>query len=175
MLMIWLSILISLPAFAKEGGVEIDALLAKVGREAVLLSDLQRFSDVDKVLSCAGVVKREKPLPTERKALLDAYVNEELLYQEARAKKTSTSGQIPLSVQAILAKEGCRTRWLALGERYSKIWRTEVRIREGEAHLVRELEKRVLVERFRRNEVIPDVELWKREANVRYPVKIYLE
>ncbi|WP_207750259.1 hypothetical protein, partial [Clostridioides difficile] len=70
----------------------VDALLAKVGREAVLLSDLLRFADVEKVLECAGVVKREKPLPTERKALLNVYIDEELFYEKARAKKLGTGG-----------------------------------------------------------------------------------
>jgi hypothetical protein len=163
------------PASAATSGFEVDALLARVGRDAVLLSDLDRFADVDKVLQCAGVVKREKPLPTERKALLAVYVEEELFYQEARTKKTSTAGQIPLSVQRIQNKERCRAEWLALGDRYSKVWKTENRAREGEGMLVRELEKRVLVEKFRRTEVMPDVELWKREATARYPVKIYLE
>ena len=156
-------------------GIEIDAVVAKVGREAVLLSDLQRFTDVDRVLQCAGVVKREKALPAERKALLNAYIEEELFYQEARARKTSTAGQIPLSVQKIQSKPSCRRDWIALGESYGKIWKTENRAREGESMLVRELEKRVLVEKFRRAEVIPDIESWKREAAVRFPVKVYLE
>lgn len=162
-------------AAPKSAVIEVDALLAKVGNDAVLLSDLQRFRDVDQILQCAGVVKREKPLPAERKALLNAYVDEELLYQEARAKKVSTAGQIPLSVQKIQAKEACRGRWLKLGESYTKLWRTAGHSRDGEGMLVRELEKRVLVEKFRHAEAMTDVEIWKREASVRYPVKIYLE
>jgi hypothetical protein len=167
-------LLLALPAIA-AAPVEIDALLAKVGRDAVLASDLQRFADVDKVLVCAGVVKRATPLPAERKALLGAYIDEELFYQEARAKKLATAGQIPLSVQQIQSKEPCRAQWLKLGESYGKAWRTDKRTREGEAMLVRELEKRVLVEKFRRTESMPDVDLWKREASVRYPVKVFLE
>lgn len=166
----------SFPAASAElGGVEVDSLLAKVGREAVLLSDLQRFLEVEKIMSCAGISKREKPLPTERKALLSAYIDEELMYLEARAKKTSNTGQVPLSVQQILSKDGCRSRWVALGSKYSKIFRTELRAREGEGFLVRELEKRALIENFRRKELMPDAELWKREAALRYPVKVYLE
>jgi len=167
--------LLAWKAFAAEGGAEVDALLATVGRDAVLLSDVQRFADVDKVLECAGVVKRKEPLPSERKALLSLYVDEELFYQEARNKKTNTAGQIPLSVQQIQSKEACRAKWLALGDRYSKTWKTENRAREGESMLVRELEKRVLVEKFRKAESIPDLDLWKREALVHYPVKIFLE
>jgi len=156
-------------------GIEVDALLAKVGREAILLSDIQRYFEVDKVLLCAGVYKREKPLPAERKALLSAYIDEELMYLEARAKKINTDGQIPLSVQLILSKDSCRAKWLSLGDRFTKVFRTESRAREGEGLLVRELEKRVLVESFRKKEIMPDLELWKREASVRYPVKVYLE
>lgn len=158
-----------------EPGIEVDALLAKVGRDAVLLSDLERFADVERVLECAGVVKRDKPLPADRKGLLNAYIDEELFYQEARSKKTGTAGQIPLSVQKIQSKEACRREWLALGGRYAKLWKTENRAREGESMLVRELEKRVLVEKFKKSEAMPDAEIWKREASVRYPVKIYLE
>ncbi len=160
---------------ASDENIEIDSLLAKVGREAVLLSDLRRFSEVDKILGCAGVVKREKALPIERKALLNAYIEEELYYLEARTKKTGTLGQIPLSVQAIISKESCHSKWLALGERYAKIWKTETRSREGESLLVREFEKRVLVEKFRHTEVIADSDVWRREAAVRYPVKIFIE
>lgn len=169
------ALLLLLPLLSQAKTELVDALLAKVGQEAVLESDLQRFSDVDEVLICAGVVKREAALATERKLLLDAYIMEELLYQEARAKKTSTSGQIPLSVQAIQSKPACRSKWISLGTKYSKVWRTNQRSREGEGFLVRELEKRVLVEKFRRTELIPDPDLWKREASVRYSVKIYLE
>jgi hypothetical protein len=168
-------IIVAAHAWAADSGLEVDALLAKVGRDAVLLSDLERFVDVDKVLQCAGVVKREKPLPTDRRNLLNTYVDEELFYQEARNKKTSTAGQIPISVQAIESKESCRSQWLKLGERYSKIWKSEGHAREGESMLVRELEKRVLVQKFRGSEQIPDLDLWKREASVRYPIKIYLE
>jgi hypothetical protein len=160
---------------AQAAEVEIDALLAKVGQDAVLQSDLERFADVDKVLQCAGVVKREKPLPTERKALLSAYIDEELFFQEARSKKTSTAGQIPLSVQKIQSKEACRAQWLKLGERYEKVWKTENRAREGEGMLVRELEKRVLVERFKHAQAVNDVEIWKREAQAHFPVKVFLE
>lgn len=168
-------VLAGVAAAAEPAGVELDSLLAKVGREAVLLSDLQRFADVDKVLTCAGVVKRDTALPSERKALLNAFIEEELMYQDARIKKVSTAGQIPLSVQQILSTEKCRSRWAELGEKYSRAYRTESRAREGEGLLVRELEKRVLVLKFRKKEVIPDLDLWKREAALRYPVKIYLE
>ncbi len=160
---------------AETKGVEIDALVAKVGREAVLVSDLQRFSDVDKVLVCAGFIKREQELPSDKKGLLGAFIQEELMYLEARTKKVSTAGQIPLTVQSILSKENCRSRWVSLGEKYSKLFRTESRIREGEGLLVRELEKRVLVENFKKKEVMSDQDLWKREASARYPVKVYLE
>jgi hypothetical protein len=159
-LLAFLFIAFFLPAEAiAADSTEVDALLGRVGREAVLVSDLQRFSSVDKVLACAGVLKREKPLPTDRLALLRIYVDEELMYQEARAKKVSTAGQIPISVQMIQGKESCRSQWLSLGGKYSRLWRTETRPREGEGMLVRELEKRVLVEKFRKSEVIPDFEL----------------
>ncbi len=154
---------------------QIDALVAKVGREAVLQSDLVRFKEVDGVLVCAGVLKREKALSEDKKELLESYVDEELMYLEARSKKLSTAGLIPQAVRLIHKNEECKDRWQKLGQRYSRFFRTENRTREGESLLVRELEKRVLVEKFRKTELVSDGELWRREARGRYPVRAYLE
>jgi hypothetical protein len=154
---------------------ELDALIAKVGREVVLVSDLQRFRDVTGVLECAQIVRREPPLPDGKKALLDVYIEEELMYQEARSRKLSTAGLIPQAVRDIYKLDDCKNRWKKLGENYSKTYRTDTRVREGESLLVRELEKRVLVEKFRKSEALADGELWKRDAKTRYPVKVYLE
>ncbi|RYZ95199.1 MAG: hypothetical protein EOP11_25270 [Proteobacteria bacterium] len=153
----------------------VDALVAKVGREAVLLSDLQRFRDLSEILDCASVVRREGPLAADKKGLLDAYIEEDLMFQEARSRKLSTAGMIPQAVKAIHKVDACKERWQKLGAEYSKVYRTEARAREGESLLVRELEKRVLVERFRKSEAAADGEGWKREAKSRYPVKVYLE
>ncbi|RZA02531.1 MAG: hypothetical protein EOP11_16650 [Proteobacteria bacterium] len=161
-----------IPARAAE---TVDALVAKVGREAVLLSDLQRFRDVSGILDCAAVVRREVPLSADKKALLDGYIEEELMFQEAKARKLSTAGMIPQAVKAIHKTDACKERWQKLGAEYSKAYRTDARAREGESLLVRELEKRVLVERFRKSEAAADGEGWKREAKSRYPVKVYLE
>jgi hypothetical protein len=149
--------------------------VAKVGREAVLQSDLLRFREVAGILECAGAVKRNPPLPSESRQLLDAYVEEELMYLEARSKKISTAGLIPQAVRAIHQKEECKRRWQKLGQDFSAFFRTETRTREGEGLLVRELEKRVLVERFRKTELIADGELWRREVRNRHPVKVYVE
>lgn len=155
--------------------VEVDALLAKVGREPVLLSDLIRFRDVDRILGCAGQRVRDKDLPAEKKELLDFYVDAELMYLEARDKKISTAGLLPEVVKAIHKKEECKSQWQALGVKYAKHWKTEGRPREGESLLVRELEKQVLIEKFRKTELAADGESWRREERVKYPVKIYLE
>ncbi len=161
----------NLPAKA----VELDALVAKVGREPVMLSDLARFRDVDKVLGCIGKRPRDKDLPSDTKELLDFYIDVELMYLEARNKKISITGLLPELVRLIHKKEECKNQWQNLGEKYSKHWKTEGRPREGESFLVRELEKQVLVEKFRKTELSTDGELWRREERVKYPVKIYLE
>src|SRR5690606_31023782 len=103
-----------------KGAVEIDGLMAKVGREAVLQSDLSRFKEVVGVLSCAGVLKREEPLSSDRKKLIDAYIEEELMYLEARSKKIATAGLIPQAVSAIHKREECKARWQKLGQEYSR-------------------------------------------------------
>lgn len=153
----------------------VDGLVAKVGREAVLLSDLRRFRDVGRVLACAKVLVRAEAIPEGRKELLDMYVEEELLYLEARSRKLSTAGLIPQAVHAVHQDPACRDSWQKLGREYSKIYRTEQRVREGESMLVREVEKRLLVDKFRKGESISDGELWRREARARFPVKMYLE
>lgn len=170
----------SAPASAQSRGpaslnVAVDSLVAKVGNEAVLLSDLTRFAQVNEVLACAGVLQRDKPLPKEERDLLSAYVDDELIYLDAKSKKLTTGGMIPQAVRAIHDKGECRAQWQALGKKYSTFWRTEVRQREGESLLVRELEKQVLVERFRKTEIVTDADLWRREARTRYPVKILRE
>ncbi|MGE3261119.1 MAG: hypothetical protein AB7K68_05025 [Bacteriovoracia bacterium] len=155
--------------------VAVDSLVAQVGHEAVLVSDLTRFSQVNAVLICAGVLQREKPLPKDQKELLSAYVDEELIYLEAKGRKFTTAGMIPQAVRAIHDKSECHSQWQALGKKYSNFWRTENRLREGESLLVRELEKQILIERFRKTEIVTDADVWRREAKSRYPVKILLE
>lgn len=153
----------------------MDALLARVARESVTFSDLQRFREVDRVLTCAGIVKREAALPELVRPLLDVYIEEELMYLEARAKKIPVLGLMQAAVKSIHASEPCRTEWQSLGGKFGAFWKTPSRPREGESQLVRELEKRVLVEKFRKGEFGTDTELWKREVRARYPVKVYVE
>jgi hypothetical protein len=158
-----------------ETVVPVDALIAKVGREPVLQSDLNRFRDVYEVLNCSKFLSREVDTKAETKALLEAYIEDELMYLDARSRKVSTAGLIPQIIKAIHKNDICKEKWQKLGTSYSKLYRTETRLREGESLLVRELEKRVLVDKFRKTEVIADGELWKREAKSRHPVKVYLE
>jgi hypothetical protein len=171
--MLFFLLFISSLAFAQQP-VGVDALVAKVGREAVLQSDLLRFKEVKEVLVCAGVLK-EAPASGDKRQLLDAYVEEELMFLEARHRKVSTAGLIPQAVRLIHQNDLCKARWQRLGQEYSRFFRTKSRAREGESLLVRELEKRVLVERFRGTELVADGELWRREARARHPVKVYFE
>lgn len=158
-----------------DSTIPVDALIAKVGREPVLQSDLNRFRDVYEVLNCSKFLSREININAEPKILLEAYIEDELMYLDARSRKVSTAGLIPQVIKAIHKNETCKEKWQKLGISYSKVFRTETRLREGESLLVRELEKRVLVDKFRKSEVIADGELWKREAKSRHPVKVYLE
>ncbi len=155
--------------------MRLDGLLAKVGRESVSYTDLLRFREVDKVLACAGIVKRAADLPDQLRPLLDAYLEEELMYLEARSRKLSAPGMLQEAVSSIHKVPECKAGWQNLGERYGKFWRTASFPREGESQLVRELEKRVLVERFRKNELNADSELWRREVKARYAIKVYVD
>jgi hypothetical protein len=146
-----------------------------VGRESVTYTDLQRFREVDRVLVCAGIVKRATDLPEQLRPLLDVYIEEELMYLEARTRKLTIAGSLQETVKAIHQNSSCKSMWQNLGEKFGKFWKTPSRPREGESQLVRELEKRILVERFRKNELNADSELWRREVKVRYSVKVYLD
>src|SRR5690242_20249122 len=108
---IFLLFLCALPVFAQTEGTLLESLLAKVGREPVFLSDLQRFRELDEVLVCAGLRKREKALPKDTRELLDAYVDEELMFLEAKARKASTAGIIPESVKKIHSSAECKEAW----------------------------------------------------------------
>ncbi|NUM88666.1 MAG: hypothetical protein HUU37_05640, partial [Bdellovibrionales bacterium] len=52
---------------------------------------------------------------------------------------------------------------------------TQARPRDGEGQLVRELEKRLLVDHFLETENLGEKSTWFREARLKHPVKLYLE
>ena len=169
-----------LPALAysaevPKNAVLVESFLAQIGKDPVMLTDLNKYRDVTGVLTCAGVVKQEKELPSETKPLLENYIEDELMYFEAKAKKISSAGLILGAVHSIQKDEKCKIMWQKLGEKYGKYWKTPNHTREGEVILVRELEKRLLIDRFRKSEVISDPELWKRETRAKYSVKVLID
>lgn len=154
----------------------VEALLARVGREAVTLSSLTRFSDVEKIMQCAGLRSTSSP---EAKANmqqgLEQYLEEELIYVEATGKKKGFDGLLPLAIQAIHKKENCLKNWQNLGERYTKLWSTSRRPRDGESMLVRELEKRMMIDKFSKEQIQGDRSAWLREEKVKIPIKLYTD
>lgn len=153
----------------------VDALLGHVAQEPILRSDLKRFRDTIEILDCCGLRDKQRMPKKEEKDLLEAYIDEEIMYIEAKNKKISSAGMISEAVSAIHKVAACKKSWLDLGDRYNKQWQTKLRPREGQGVLVRELEKRLMVDKFRSSELVSDSELWRKEARARYPVKIYLE
>lgn len=160
----------------------LDALLAKVGREGISLSDLIRYQDTVQILQCAELRKN-----TEAKtagidandrssfaAILSQYIEEELIYTEARSRK-NFSGGLAQAIQTIQQKPACLKQWQELGKKYGKLFATQNRNREGETLLVRELEKRLTVDRYSKEKIPGDRSIWVREARVRIPVKIFLD
>ncbi len=171
-------LLISMPGGAATLNADAlfyDALVARVGREAVLVSDLKRYEEIDGVMVCAGL----RPLATKKSDTtadqVSLYVEEELIYQDARTKKVSTTKLIPDAIAAIRSKPSCQKNWQSLGRRYSKLWATPNRPLEGESMLVLELEKRLLVDRYLKENAISDRTVWVREAKVKTQVKLYLD
>jgi hypothetical protein len=152
----------------------LDALMAKVGKEAVLQSDLDRFSSLRSILKCQGAQMPEL-ISSEKLPLLNLYIEEELIYKEARNRKLAVPGGIQMAIKSIHDKPECRKRWMNLGNEYREIWRTEQRTSEGPSFLVRELEKRLLVNYFREQFGLGDGDSFIREGRVRHQVKVYLE
>lgn len=153
----------------------LEATVAKVGREVVTVSDLVRYHEVDAVLRCADLRKGAAPLGQDFSGILNVYVEEELIYAEARAKKTSSSGSMRAAIEAIQRKSACLKQWQEQGKRSGRIWSTAGRPREGEAMLVRELEKRLTVDNYIKDKIPGDRSIWIREARVRVPVKLFLD
>ena len=162
---------LSAPAWAKA--ILFDALIARVGQDSVTMNDLTRFRDVENIMVCVGL--RKKVNDQNLRNTLERYVDEELFYIEAKAKKQSSSGELARAIDLIRGKSSCKADWAELGRLYGKAWQTDSRPKEGESMLVRELEKRLLIDRFIKTENIGEVSEWVREAKVRHPVKLYLE
>lgn len=161
-----------------SAAVLVEALLAKVGRDGIVLSDLTRYQDIQSVLQCADLRKvDDKSTTTNEKYniysdLLRLYIEEELIFTEARSRK-NFSANLSQVVQQIQQKPACFKIWQELGKKYGKVYATTTRTREGETLLVRELEKRILVDRFIKEKIPGDRTIWIREAKVRIPVKIF--
>ena len=164
------------PVLASTSGRVIEAMMARVGEESVRYSDLVRYKAVVDVLHCVGLRIRAPGTTNQTKRkVLEAYIDEELLYLEARARLPEGSGVFPETVRKIRADSRCSGRWRSLGERYGQAWRQKAGDLAGESLLVRELEKRLLVDKFVKERLGADARTWLQEARVRTPVKIFTE
>jgi hypothetical protein len=165
-------------AFASTPPILAEAFLARVGPDAVLLSDLVRFRELESILSCAGMGDASVsvvPLSDATTSLLDRYIEEELIYQEARTRSSLGGTQLRKAIGAIQDKKKCLQQWRELGERFTKIWASPGRPREGEARLVRELEKRLMIKNFEKEQMQGDRSIWIRSARIKTPIKLFLD
>ena len=106
---------------------------------------------------------------------LGRYIEEELMYQEARSKKMSSTGFLQNAITSIQKKKNCLQEWQELGKRFGGMWSTSKRPHEGESMLVRELEKRLLVDNFEQTQIKSERGLWVREQKVKIPIRLYLD
>lgn len=121
---------------------------------------------------------RQAPAEEEKEKLpllLNRFIEEELIASEARTKRSGIVRLLGEAVEAIHADRNCRRRWQDLGHRYGTLWNTSAHPREGETMLVRELEKRMLVDHYLKTEAITDRGIWLREVKTKNPVKIFLD
>ena len=159
---------------AIAGAILFDSLIARVGQEAVTLNDVTRFRNVEDIMLCAGL--RDKRHKNESiQETLNRYIEEELFYLEARAKKSGAPSSLSKAMDTLREKKNCRDDWNQLGRLYGKAWETDARPREGEGMLVRELEKRLMIDRYLKTANIGDRSDWIRETRIRYAVKLYLD
>ena len=161
---------------ADDDSVMMEALLARVGEEVVQLSDLRRFKSVEKIMQCISVRLKPPGLDKESgKASLQRFIDEELIYLDARSKQAPGSSEFEETIRKIKRFPACLSRWKALGEQYAALWNQKEGSLAGETMLVRELEKRLLVDQHVREKIGNDLRSWLQEARVRVPVKYFAD
>ena len=162
---------------AEKKGVMIEALLGSVGDKVVQYSDLIRYQSVDQIMHCAKIRSSDSEITQDVSLakLLRQYVDEELIYLEARIRIPGGSGAFRKAIEKIKKAPICRKEWRTMGNRYSALWSSNRRPRAGEGMLVRELEKRLLVDLYIKTRIAADKISWLQEARVRHPIELYLE
>lgn len=167
--------LLALPKAQARKGILVEAVLAKVGITAVHYSDVLRFLAIESAMLCSGIRKRTgarfEPLINS----LNRYVDEELIYLEARLRITEVSGIFADAIKQMKAKPSCWSKWQRLGKKYSQLWSTRADPKAGERALHRELEKQLLVGRYQKQRLGSDRDSWLRGAKLKTPVKIYVD
>lgn len=154
----------------------VEALLARVGEEVVQLSDLRRYKSVETIMQCISARIKTPGLHKETtKATLQRYIDEELIYLDARSKQGQSTPSFAESIQKIKRFPSCHARWKSLGERYASLWNQKEGSLTGETMLVRELEKRLLVDQHIRDKIGNDLRSWIQEARIRVPVKYFAD
>ena len=154
----------------------LEGLLARVGEESVQLTDLQRFKSVENIMQCIGLRTKVPAQDAENlKRTLARFVDEELIFFEARAKLADGSVNFQEAIRKIKAFPACISRWRSLGEKYAQLYSTKANNLAGEGMLVRELEKRLLIDYFAREKIGMDMKTWLQEARVKIAIKYYLE
>lgn len=153
----------------------VDGFVATVGAESVFYSDLLKFRGVDEVLDCAKLRHRGQQLSAAKRALLNVYIEEELVYQEARSKKFKSQHLVLQASRQIQTNPACWELWKKLGADWGEYWRSPTRKYEGESQLVMELEKRLNIDAFTKAEPTVSSELWRREVRQKFPVRVLID
>ncbi len=162
-------------AEASGKAILAEASLAKVGSESVRYSDVLRFMAIEEIMVCSGIRKRIGERFEPLVETLNRYVDEELIYLEARARISEGSGLFGGAITKIKEAANCYSRWQRLGKRYAGLWSTRARPKAGEGMLIRELEKRLLVDRYQRQRLGSDRTTWLQDVRLKIPVKIYVD
>ena len=164
-------------AKAAENSEEIlfESLLASVSNNMVMLSDIQRFHEVESIMICSGLRNEQGKTNELLPKILNRYLDEELLYVAAIAKKQEISNNFQQAIQKIQSKELCSERWRKLGKSYGRIWGSNRKLRGGQVQLLRELEKRLLIDLFAEKSLKVNKENWLRETKLKTPIQLFIQ
>lgn len=162
----------------RSAPIVAEALVARVGKDPVMFSDINRFKDVESILVCIGAKPKESAGPKGPESfqvLLNRYIEEELIYLEAKNKRASGQNRLKETVDKIISKKECYRDWQNFGDKYDSIWASKTKPREGELILIRELEKRLSILNFEKEQIQGDRAVWIRGARVKTTIKLFLD
>lgn len=166
-----------LPVFSAQK-ILVESVIARIANEPVLLSEVRQFVDVIEILECAGLREKSKvstavPKKDDQRKL-QQYIEDELIYLDARGNSVRLKQDIRNVVSQIKSKRKCAALLRELDKSLATLYRSGRGVSRGGAVLLRQLEKALLVEQHKRDEVRVQSSTWVSEAKSRTKIEVFL-